>query len=69
MTTWASRIEDLQAVGMTLADIGAEVGLSTGGVGDIASGRTESPRGDAALKLHQLHLDRCGKKASRASAA
>lgn len=51
---------------MTLAEIGAEVGLSTSSVCDIANRRTESPRGDAAMKLHELHLARClrGEKAA-----
>lgn len=59
MSTWASLIQELRAAGMTLSEIGAEIGLSTGAVGDIAKGRTESPRGTAAMKLHQLHADRC----------
>lgn len=53
---------------MTYAEIGEAVGLTTGAIGDLASGRTESPRGDAALALHQLHLDRCASKPSRKSA-
>ena len=59
MKTWAERIRDLQAAGMTLSAIGEAIELTTGAVGDIASGRTESPRGNAALKLDQLHRARC----------
>jgi len=55
MDTWASRIRDLQSKGWTLSDIAEEVGLSTSSIGDIATERTESPRGDAALKLYELH--------------
>ena len=55
MDTWASRIRDLQTEGLTLSDIADKVGLSTSSIGDIATGRTESPRGDAALKLYELH--------------
>lgn len=40
---------------MTLAEIGAQAGLATSTVGDLANGRSSSPRGDAALKLYQLH--------------
>ena len=68
MDSWASRIRDLQDAGMTLAEIGTEVGLSTSSVGDIATGRTESPRGDAALKLHALHAAKFPKR-SRSHAA
>jgi transcriptional regulator with XRE-family HTH domain len=56
--TWASRIRDLQSGGMTMSEIAAKVGLSTSSIGDIATGRTKSPLGDAALKLHQLHKRR-----------
>jgi transcriptional regulator with XRE-family HTH domain len=55
MDTWASRIRDLQTAGLTLSDIAEKVGLSVSSIGDIATGRTESPRGDAALKLYELH--------------
>jgi len=44
---------------MTLAEIGNEIGLATSSVGDIANGRTESPRGDAAMRLYELHATRC----------
>lgn len=45
---------------MTLAQIGEEIGLATSSVGDLANGYSESPRGDAALKLHALHEAKCG---------
>ncbi len=67
MITWTTRIRELQATGMTLAEIGAEIGLSTGAVGDLANGRTESPRGDAAMRLYQLHTQRCQPPARAAS--
>jgi|GEM_PF-2229762 Helix-turn-helix. len=55
MTTWASRISDLRAKGMTLAEIGALIGLAPSSVSDIEQGRTATPRGDAAVKLYELH--------------
>jgi transcriptional regulator with XRE-family HTH domain len=61
MSTWTTLIQDLRAAGMTLSEIGAEIGLSTSAIGDLATGRTASPRGTAALKLHQLHSERCAK--------
>jgi transcriptional regulator with XRE-family HTH domain len=59
MSKWAERIRELQAAGMTLAEIGARIGLATSTVGDLANGRSESPRGEAALKLHSLHENTC----------
>jgi transcriptional regulator with XRE-family HTH domain len=53
---------------MGLAEIGEAIGLATSSVSDIEQGRTASPRGDAAMKLHELHLERCSPKASRKSA-
>lgn len=55
MTTWKTRIDDLRTRGMTLSEIGEQVGLSTGAVSDIANGHTQSLRGEAALKLDALH--------------
>lgn len=48
---------------MTLAEIASEIGLATSSVGDIANGRSVAPRGEAALKLHELHRSRCRKQA------
>ena len=59
MSTWSIRIRELQQAGMTLAEIGVEVGLATSTIGDLANGWSESPRGEAALKLDKLHRDRC----------
>jgi len=55
MKTWSERIRELQAAGFTLAAIGEAVGLATSSVGDLAVGRNLEPKGDAALKLHELH--------------
>lgn len=51
---------------MTLAQIGVEIGLATSSVGDLANGWSESPRGEAALKLDKLHRDRCADQDSAA---
>ena len=69
MSTWATRIQELRETGMTLAEIGDAVGLATSSVSDIEQGRTESPRGDAAMKLHQLHLDRLAKPTRKSATA
>jgi transcriptional regulator with XRE-family HTH domain len=69
MSTWAQRIRDLQAAGMTFQAIGEEIGLATSSVGDIANGRSSSPRGEAAIKLHALHQLRCGSLGGGSSAS
>lgn len=61
MITWARRISDLRSAGMTLAEIGKLIGLSTSAVSDIERGRSNSPGGDAALKLHALWQGRSGR--------
>ena len=59
MTTWASRIKDLRASGLNLAEIGEAVGLAPTSVSDIEQGRSRSPRGEAALRIFHLHEERC----------
>jgi transcriptional regulator with XRE-family HTH domain len=63
---WSQRIRQLQKSGLTLQEIADQIGLTKSGVGDLAVGRNEQPRADAAFKLHDLHLKHCGKgKAAR----
>ena len=66
---WSSRIRQLQDAGFTLQEIGEAIGLTVGGVGDLAVGRNEAPRGDAAIKLHALHLKHCNGKRRRTASA
>lgn len=68
MTTWASRIEDLQEGdnGLTLAEIAEQIGVAASTVGDLKTGRSASPRGEAALKLDALHRLRCTNKTAAA---
>lgn len=58
MTNWSHRIRTLRRSGMTLAAIGARVGLSAAAVCDLERKRTRSPRGDAALALDALYRER-----------
>lgn len=53
---------------MTLAEIGESIGMATSSVSDVANGYTKEPGGNAALKLHELHLERCNTKTARKSA-
>jgi hypothetical protein len=59
MITWQERIEDLEGVGMTREEIAKSCGMALSTLGDIATGRTKEPRGDAAVAMHQLHVERC----------
>lgn len=54
---------------MTYAQIGEAAGIAGSTVGDLASGRSKSPRGDAALKLLQLHAERAVPAANDAEQA
>lgn len=69
MPTWSARIKELRKAGYTLGQIGEKIGLAATSVSDIEQERSESPRGDAALLLHQFHEDVCGvpAKSSRRS--
>lgn len=67
MTTWASRIGDLQGTGLTLADIAEQIGVAPSTVGDLKTERSASPRGEAALKLDALHRLRCAPKGATAA--
>jgi transcriptional regulator with XRE-family HTH domain len=58
--TWQSRLKALRKKGLTLVELGQRVGLSPGAVSDIEQGRTREPTGDAALRIHELHLELCG---------
>lgn len=54
---------------MTQKEIGEHIGLATSTVSDIVNGWSKAPGGEAALKLHELHIIRCpqGRKASTAA--
>lgn len=58
MPNWSHRIRTLRRSGLTLAAIGARVGLSPAAVCDIEKQRTNAPRGDAALALDELYRER-----------
>jgi hypothetical protein len=55
-TIWSERIKEL---GMTYAEIAIAVGAPASTIGDLATGRSKSPRGDLAIRLHGLHTARC----------
>ena len=58
--TWREKVLELEAQGLTLVQIGVEVGLTTASVSDIKQGRTKNgPTGMAAVRLYQLHERIC----------
>lgn len=69
MSEWTAKTRDLNATGMTYAQIGAAIGLAPSTVGDLAAGRYKSPRGDAAMALAKLHAERCGDQVNARSSA
>ena len=54
MNPWAEKIAALEAAGWSLVDIGRSVGLSSQALSDIKQGRSQAPRGMAAVLLHAL---------------
>ncbi|MFK3845134.1 hypothetical protein [Stenotrophomonas sp. NPDC078853] len=62
--SWAEVISELQIKGMTYALIGEAVGCAASTIGDLASGRSQSPRAAAAFALLKLHSERVGNGAT-----
>lgn len=58
MTPWARKITELEAAGVSQKEISAATGLAVSSVSDLKTGRSRQPRGDAALKLADLHRQR-----------
>jgi transcriptional regulator with XRE-family HTH domain len=54
MDTWAEKIATLESRGWSLSGIGRSIGLSPQALSDIKQGRSTSPRGMAAVRLHNL---------------
>lgn len=64
--SWACIIGELQSGGMTYAQIGEAIGSAGSTVGDLASGRSQSPRAAAALALLKLYAKRAAPECSAA---
>lgn len=64
--SWACIIGELQSGGMTYAQIGEAIGSAGSTVGDLASGRSQSPRAAAALALLKLYAKRAVPECSAA---
>jgi transcriptional regulator with XRE-family HTH domain len=55
MKPWSERIADLQRVGWSLTALASVIGCSPQALSDIKQGRSQEPRGMAAVRLHNLH--------------
>lgn len=58
MNTWADKIAALEASGWSLTELGRAIGLSPQALSDIKQGRTNEPRGMAAVRLHAMQGQR-----------
>lgn len=56
--SWKEKVAVVNASGMTYAEIAAATGSKLSTIGSIATGVAKSPRGDLALRLHTLYLQR-----------
>lgn len=66
MKTWAERITELEAAGRSLTQIANDIGTSQQALSELKQGRSKEPRGMAAVRLHELHLQVCGGDAEAA---
>jgi IS30 family transposase len=64
-TVWARKIGQLEKAGMSLVGISRAVGVSTSTISELKQGRTQQPRGNAALKLIELHERTCNTKSAQ----
>lgn len=62
MTNWASRIQELRDSGLSLTEIAKRADMPLSTVGDLSTGRSKSPRWDAAVRLDRLHNEVCRPK-------
>jgi transcriptional regulator with XRE-family HTH domain len=65
--SWREKVGALQSSGMTYADIAEATGSKISTIGSIATGVAKSPRGDLALKLHTLYLQRANVSKTKAA--
>lgn len=54
MINWQTLISDLEALGWTRSMLAAHCGLAYSTLCDIANGRSDEPRGNAAVRLSDL---------------
>lgn len=64
---WSEKVGELQASGMTYAEIAHVTGSRLSTIGSLATGAAKSPRGDLALRLHTLYLQRANESKSKAA--
>jgi transcriptional regulator with XRE-family HTH domain len=65
--SWSEKVGVLSASGMTYAQIAEATGSKLSTIGSIATGVAKSPRGDLALRLHTLYLQRANSAKQKAA--
>lgn len=57
---WSDRIRALEAAGLSQKQIAEATRLAVSSISDLKNGASKRPTGLAAVRLHQLHLEKCG---------
>lgn len=55
MIDWQKLIQELEALGWTRQELADHSGISYSTLCDLANGRSAEPRGNAAVRLNDLH--------------
>lgn len=66
-TIWSTKIRQLKDLGMNYAEIGTACGAPPSTIGSLATGAAKSPRGDLAIRLHDLHASKTSKPKRKAA--
>lgn len=61
---WNKLVEELKEAGMTQAEIAEQIGVATGTLSELCTGKVIEPRWSKGDALIALHADRCSKKAA-----
>jgi len=57
MENWSKKVTDLESLGWSLTALAKEIGLSVQALSDVKHGRSKSPSGMAAVRLHAIHVE------------
>ncbi len=59
VSEWGQRVIELEGMGLRVVEIAEAMGVSSGMVCDLKSGRRSEPCGMAAVALFKLHRKHC----------
>lgn len=65
--SWSEKVGVLRSSGMTYAEIAEATGSKLSTIGSLATGVAKSPRGDLALRLQTLYLQRANEVKNKAA--